>query len=85
MASKLRREEIAPRMRELVSQLFRDVPTGVGAASALSVPVPLRGVSPSQKVLLAKSSARIFGTEFLKVHIPKEESAKTKAIEVKVS
>jgi tRNA-splicing ligase RtcB len=26
-------------MRELVSQLFRDVPTGVGAAGALSVPV----------------------------------------------
>jgi tRNA-splicing ligase RtcB len=39
MASKLRREQIAPRMRELVSQLFRDVPTGVGAAGALSVPV----------------------------------------------
>jgi len=39
MASKLTREQIAPRMRELVNQLFRDVPTGVGAAGALSVPV----------------------------------------------
>ena len=39
MASKLRREQIAPRMRELINQLFRDVPTGVGAAGALSVRV----------------------------------------------
>jgi tRNA-splicing ligase RtcB len=39
VASKLTRKEIAPRMRELVNQLFRDVPTGVGAAGALSVPV----------------------------------------------
>jgi len=39
VASKLTREQIAPRMRELVDQLFRDVPTGVGAAGALSVPV----------------------------------------------
>jgi tRNA-splicing ligase RtcB len=39
MASKLTCEQIAPRVRELVNQLFRDVPTGVGAAGALSVPV----------------------------------------------
>jgi tRNA-splicing ligase RtcB len=39
VASKLTREQIAPSMRELVNQLFRDVPTGVGAAGALSVPV----------------------------------------------
>ena len=39
VASKLTREQIAPRMRGLVDQLFRDVPTGVGAAGALSVPV----------------------------------------------
>src|SRR5271165_654171 len=39
VASKLSREQVAPRMRELVNQLFRDVPTGVGAAGALSVPV----------------------------------------------
>jgi tRNA-splicing ligase RtcB len=37
MASKLSREEVLPRMRDLVNQLFRDVPTGVGAAGALSV------------------------------------------------
>lgn len=35
MASKLTREQIQPRLRELVNQLFRDVPTGVGAAGAL--------------------------------------------------
>ena len=39
LASKLTREQIAPRIRELVNQLFRDVPTGVGAAGALRVPV----------------------------------------------
>jgi RNA-splicing ligase RtcB len=39
VASKLTRQQIAPRMRELVNQLFRDVPTGVGAAGALSVQV----------------------------------------------
>jgi tRNA-splicing ligase RtcB (3'-phosphate/5'-hydroxy nucleic acid ligase) len=37
MALKLTRDEIMPRMRELVNQLFRDIPTGVGAAGALSV------------------------------------------------
>ena len=39
MALKLTGEQVAPRMRGLVNQLFRDVPTGVGAAGALSVPV----------------------------------------------
>ncbi len=39
MASRLTREEVTPRLRELVNQLFRDVPTGVGAAGALTVPV----------------------------------------------
>jgi len=38
LASKLRVEDVRPRLRELVDQLFRDVPTGVGAAGALSVP-----------------------------------------------
>lgn len=38
VASKITREQIAPRMRELVNQLFCDVPTGVGAAGALKVP-----------------------------------------------
>lgn len=37
MVSRLTREEVQPRRRELVNQLFRDVPTGVGAAGALSV------------------------------------------------
>jgi tRNA-splicing ligase RtcB (3'-phosphate/5'-hydroxy nucleic acid ligase) len=37
MASKLTREQIAPRMGGLMDQLFRDVPTGVGAAGALRV------------------------------------------------
>ena len=32
MASRLTREQVEPRLRELVNQLFRDVPTGVGAA-----------------------------------------------------
>lgn len=46
MASRLTREEVAPRMRELVDQLFRDVPTGVGAAGALTVsPAELRRVT----------------------------------------
>ncbi|RME96357.1 MAG: RtcB family protein [Verrucomicrobia bacterium] len=39
MASRLSRAEIQPRLRELVNQLFRDVPTGVGASGALSVSV----------------------------------------------
>ena len=39
MASTLRRGQVEPRLRELVNQLFRDVPTGVGAAGALIVPV----------------------------------------------
>ena len=38
MTTKLTHEQIVPRMRELVNQLFRDIPTGVGAAGALSVP-----------------------------------------------
>ncbi|HEX9045641.1 MAG TPA: RtcB family protein [Verrucomicrobiae bacterium] len=37
MASRLTRDEVMPHMRELVNQLFRDVPTGVGAAGALTV------------------------------------------------
>ena len=37
LASRLTRREVMPRIRELVDQLFRDVPTGVGAAGALSV------------------------------------------------
>jgi tRNA-splicing ligase RtcB len=32
MASRLMRQQIVPRIRELVNQLFRGVPTGVGAA-----------------------------------------------------
>jgi tRNA-splicing ligase RtcB len=39
MATKLTREQVLPRVRELVNQLFRDIPTGVGAAGALSVPI----------------------------------------------
>lgn len=39
IASKLTREQIRSRMPELVNQLFRDVPTGVGAAGVLSVQV----------------------------------------------
>jgi tRNA-splicing ligase RtcB len=39
MASRLTREQIQPRLRELMNQLFRDVPTGVGAAGALVVSV----------------------------------------------
>jgi tRNA-splicing ligase RtcB len=39
MASRLTRGQVEPRLRELVNQLFRDVPTGVGAAGALTVPV----------------------------------------------
>jgi tRNA-splicing ligase RtcB len=37
MASRLTRDDVVPQMRELVNQLFRDVPTGVGAAGALTV------------------------------------------------
>ena len=37
MASKLTRADVTPRLRDLVNQLFRDVPTGVGAAGALTV------------------------------------------------
>jgi tRNA-splicing ligase RtcB (3'-phosphate/5'-hydroxy nucleic acid ligase) len=39
MASRLTREQVEPRLRQLVNQLFRDVPTGVGAAGALTVSV----------------------------------------------
>ena len=39
MASRLTREQVEPRLRELVNQLFRDAPTGVGAAGALTVSV----------------------------------------------
>jgi tRNA-splicing ligase RtcB len=39
MASKLTREQVASGVQELVNQLFRDVPTGVGASGSLSVPV----------------------------------------------
>jgi tRNA-splicing ligase RtcB (3'-phosphate/5'-hydroxy nucleic acid ligase) len=37
LGSKLTRSDIQPRLRELVNQLFRDVPTGVGSAGALNV------------------------------------------------
>jgi tRNA-splicing ligase RtcB len=37
MASKLTRDDVRPKLRDLVNQLFRDVPTGVGAAGALTV------------------------------------------------
>src|SRR5437867_2903076 len=37
MATKLARDEVKPKLRELVNQLFRDVPTGIGAAGALTV------------------------------------------------
>ncbi len=37
LASKLSVEEVRPRLKELIDQLFRDVPTGVGAAGALTV------------------------------------------------
>ncbi|HOK76629.1 MAG TPA: RtcB family protein [Verrucomicrobiota bacterium] len=39
MASKLTRAEVLPRLRELVNQLFRDIPTGVGAEGSVSVNV----------------------------------------------
>jgi tRNA-splicing ligase RtcB len=39
MASRLTREQVEPRLRELMNQLFRDVPTGVGAAGALTLSV----------------------------------------------
>lgn len=39
LSSKLTRKQVEPRMRGLVNQLFRDVPTGVGAAGTLTVPV----------------------------------------------
>ncbi|MCX8109485.1 MAG: RtcB family protein, partial [Verrucomicrobiae bacterium] len=39
MASNLTRSETTPRLRELVNQLFRDIPTGVGAEGALSVSI----------------------------------------------
>jgi RNA-splicing ligase RtcB len=46
MASRLTREQIEPRLREVVNQLFRDVPTGVGAAGALTVSVDELAQSP---------------------------------------
>ncbi len=46
LASRLTREQVIPRLRDLVNQLFRDVPTGVGAAGELSVsPKELRRVA----------------------------------------
>lgn len=35
MATRLVAEEVRPRMREIVAQLFRDIPTGVGASRAI--------------------------------------------------
>jgi tRNA-splicing ligase RtcB (3'-phosphate/5'-hydroxy nucleic acid ligase) len=37
LASPLRREDVTPRLRELVNQLFRDVPSGMGSEGALSL------------------------------------------------
>ena len=37
MASKLTRDEVMPRIRELVAELFKNVPTGVGASGRLKV------------------------------------------------
>jgi tRNA-splicing ligase RtcB len=37
LASNLTVDDVRPRLRDLVNQLFRDVPTGVGAAGALTV------------------------------------------------
>ena len=37
MATKLHRDEVVPKMQQIVNQLFRDIPTGVGASGALSV------------------------------------------------
>ena len=39
MASRFTRKEIEPRLRDLMNQLFRDVPTGVGAAGALTASI----------------------------------------------
>ena len=39
MASRLTRKQVEPRLRELMNQLFRDVPTGVGAAGALTTSI----------------------------------------------
>lgn len=39
MASKLMLEEVQPRLKELVDELFRRVPTGVGSAGALAISV----------------------------------------------
>jgi tRNA-splicing ligase RtcB (3'-phosphate/5'-hydroxy nucleic acid ligase) len=39
MASQLTRKQVEHRLRELMNQLFRDVPTGVGAAGVLTVSV----------------------------------------------
>src|SRR6516162_1326717 len=39
MASRVPRQQTVPKMRELVNQLFRDVPTGVGSTGALKTTV----------------------------------------------
>ena len=39
MVSRLTREQVKPRLRELMNQLFRDVPSGVGSAGALSTSI----------------------------------------------
>jgi len=36
LSTKLSRQELAPKLRELINQLFRDVPTGVGSSGAFS-------------------------------------------------
>jgi tRNA-splicing ligase RtcB len=36
LSTKLTRQQLAPRLRELINQLFRDVPTGVGSSGAFS-------------------------------------------------
>jgi len=57
MASRLTREQVEPRLRELVNQLFRDVATGVGAAGALTVSVDeLRCVVSARAITSSRSA-----------------------------
>jgi tRNA-splicing ligase RtcB len=67
MASRVTRQQTVPKMRELVNQLFRDVPTGVGSAGALKATV-------SQLRRVAEQGARWsiengFGSETDLAHI----------------
>ena len=92
MASRLTRQQVEPRLRELVNQLFRDVPTGVGAAGALTVSVDelrcvvergarwLSSTATAARPTSRTSSRRPIGAETISNRAPLTDSENTRCI-----